>query len=104
MAEQAPPGEPIPDGLTPTGWMERKLLIERGRKLYIIRGKTIELVFGQIKEVLGFARFLGKTRLHIKDKQRQYGKHRIEPSVPFSHRIQRLDLKIIVRQAQIGSL
>jgi len=30
-----------------------------------------------------------------------FGKQRIEPSVPDSHRIQRLDSKIIVQQAQI---
>jgi len=58
MAEQPPPEEPIPDNLSPTELMERKLLTERGRKLYKIRGKTVEPVFGQIKEVLGFDRFM----------------------------------------------
>jgi len=38
--------------------MERKLLTERGRKLYKIRGKTVDPVFGQIKDVLGFERFM----------------------------------------------
>ena len=58
MAEQPPPEEPISDGLSPTELMERKLLTERGRKLYKIRGKTVEPVFGQIKDVLGFDRFM----------------------------------------------
>jgi len=58
MAEQPPPEGPIPDGLSPIELMERKLLTERGRKLYKIRGKTVEPVFGQIKEVLGFDRFM----------------------------------------------
>ena len=46
MAEQPPPEELIPDGLSPTELMERKLLTERGRELYKIRGKTVEPVFG----------------------------------------------------------
>ncbi len=58
MQEQPPPEEPIPDGLSPTELMERKLLTERGRKLYKIRGKTVEPVFGQIKDVRGFDRFM----------------------------------------------
>jgi transposase len=58
MAEQPESDEPIPDNLSPTELMERKLMTERGRKLYKIRGKTIEPVFGQIKEVLGFDRFM----------------------------------------------
>jgi len=58
MAEQPPPEEPIPDGLSPTELMERKLLTERGRRLYKIRGRTVEPVFGQIKDVRGFDRFM----------------------------------------------
>jgi transposase len=58
MAEQPPPEEPIPQELSPVELMERKLMTERGRKLYKIRGKTVEPVFGQIKEVLGFDRFM----------------------------------------------
>jgi len=58
MAEQPPPDEPIPDNLSPTELMEQKLLTEQGRKLYKIRGRTVEPVFGQIKEVLGFDRFM----------------------------------------------
>ncbi len=55
---QPPPEEPIPEGLSSTELMERKLLTERGRELYKIRGQTIEPVFGQIKDVRGFDRFM----------------------------------------------
>jgi transposase len=58
MTEQLPPEEPIPDGLSPTELMERKLLTERGREMYKIRGRTVEPVFGQIKDVRGFDRFM----------------------------------------------
>lgn len=58
MVEQPPPDEPIPDGLSSTELMERKLLTERGRELYKIRGQTVEPVFGQIKDVRGFDRFM----------------------------------------------
>lgn len=58
MAEQPPPEEPIPDNLSSTELMERKLLTERGRKLYKIRGQTVEPVFGQIKDVRGFDQFM----------------------------------------------
>jgi len=58
MAEQPQADEPIPDGLSPTELMERKLLTQRGRELYKIRGKTVEPVFGQIKDVRGFDRFM----------------------------------------------
>ncbi|TFG45928.1 MAG: IS1182 family transposase [Candidatus Brocadiia bacterium] len=58
MAEQPETEEPIPDNLSPTELMERKLLTERGRELYKIRGQTVEPVFGQIKDVRGFSRFM----------------------------------------------
>lgn len=58
MAEQPPPEEPIPDNLSSTELMERKLLTERGRELYKIRGQTVEPVFGQIKAVRGIDRFM----------------------------------------------
>ena len=58
MAEQPPPEGLIPDDLSPTELMERKLLTERGRRLYKIRGKTVEPVFGQIKDIRGFDRFM----------------------------------------------
>ena len=58
MKDQPPPEEPIPEGLSPTELMERKLLTERGRQLYKLRGQTVEPVFGQIKDVRGFDRFM----------------------------------------------
>lgn len=58
IGEQPPPKESIPDGLSPTELMEQKLLTERGSRLYKIRGKTVEPVFGQIKDVRGFDRFM----------------------------------------------
>ena len=58
MVEQPPPEEPIPVNLSSTELMERKLLTERGRELYKIRGQTVEPVFGQIKDVRGFDRFM----------------------------------------------
>jgi len=58
MQEQPPPEGSIPDGLSPTELMERKLLTERGRQLYKLRGQTVEPVFGQIKDVRGFDKFM----------------------------------------------
>ena len=58
MQYQPPPEELAPDNLSPTELMERKLLTERGRRLYKIRGRTVEPVFGQIKDVRGFDRFM----------------------------------------------
>lgn len=55
---QPPPEEPIPDCLSATELMERKLLTERGRELYKLRSRTVEPVFGQIKDVRGFDRFM----------------------------------------------
>ena len=118
----------LPDGLSPTELMERKLLTERGRKLYKIRGKTVEPVFGQIKDVRDFDRFMrrgieacqsewslicathnlleavAKRQGPLELRKRLYGKQRIEPSGPDSYRIQRLDLKIIVQQAHYNNL
>ena len=58
MQDQPPPKEPIPDGLSATESMERKLLTERGRKLYKLRGQTVEPVFGQIKDNRVFDKFM----------------------------------------------
>ena len=58
LTEQPPLEEPIPANLSPTELMKQKLLTERGRKLYKIRGQTVEPVFGQIKDVRGFDRFM----------------------------------------------
>jgi len=51
-------GKVIPLPLTPTTTMEYKLLTSEGRKLYKKRGATVEPVFGQIKEVMGFDSFM----------------------------------------------
>ena len=58
MQDQPPPEGPIPEGLSATELMERKLLTERGHQLYKLRGQTVEPVFGQIKDVRGFDRFM----------------------------------------------
>ena len=58
MQDLPPPQGPIPAGLSATELMERKLLTERGRQLYKLRGQTVEPVFGQIKDVRGFDRFM----------------------------------------------
>ena len=58
MAGQPPPVKPIPDELSPTGLMHRKLLTELGRSVYKIRGHTVDPVFRQIKDVRGFVRFM----------------------------------------------
>jgi hypothetical protein len=57
-AQLPPPACPIPEGLSATELMERKLLTERGRELYKLRSQTVEPVFGQIKVVRGFDRFM----------------------------------------------
>jgi transposase len=57
-AMQPPPEGPIPEGLSATELMEQKLLTERCRQLYKLRGQTVEPVFGQIKDVRGFDRFM----------------------------------------------
>lgn len=57
-AQLPPPECPIPDCLSATELMERKLLTERGRALYKLRSQTVEPVFGQIKEVRGFDGFM----------------------------------------------
>jgi len=58
LQDQPSPEAAIPDGLSPTELMERKLLTERGRALYQLRSQTVEPVFGQIKDVRGFDRFM----------------------------------------------
>ena len=58
LQEQPPPEGPVPEGLSATELMERKILTERGRQLYKLRSQTVEPVFGQIKDVRGFDRFM----------------------------------------------
>ncbi|MBI4739592.1 transposase [Candidatus Woesearchaeota archaeon] len=61
--EEGSPRGRIPQGLTSTQLMERKLLTQRGRKYYRLRGKTVEPVFGQIKTCRGITtlRLRGKA-------------------------------------------
>ena len=56
--EKPPPRGRIPKGLSQRELMERKLRTKRGKHIYSKRGQTVEAVFGQSKEVLGFRRFL----------------------------------------------
>lgn len=51
-------GKIIPLPLTPVSTMEYNLLTSEGRKLYRKRSATIEPVFGHIKEILDFDRFM----------------------------------------------
>jgi len=48
----------MPDNITQQERMARKLMTEKGRETYAKRKKIVEPVFGQIKEVRGFRRFL----------------------------------------------
>jgi len=52
------PRGPIPKGLSRKERMLRKLCTKRGRAEYRKREMSVEPVFGQIKEALGFRRFL----------------------------------------------
>jgi len=56
--QDRPPRGRIPLGLSATELMERKLRTKRGRELYKWRSRTVEPVFGQIKDVRGFDRFM----------------------------------------------
>ena len=58
LREKGCPRGRIPKGLSPWDRMERKLLTKRGRALYKKRGILVEPVFGQVKEVQGFRRFM----------------------------------------------
>lgn len=58
MQEQGYPRGRMPKGLSEKEKMERKLLTKRGRELYRKRKIMPEPVFGYMKEVLGFDRFL----------------------------------------------
>lgn len=48
----------IPDGMSLTDRMRRKLRTQRGKKRYALRMKTVEPVLGQIKQGRGFRQFL----------------------------------------------
>jgi hypothetical protein len=60
-SDSPPPPAPrgrIPDDLTASERMERKLRTERGQKVYCRRKAIIEPVFGQIKQARGLRQFL----------------------------------------------
>jgi len=57
LREEPPPRGRIPNGLTATERMERKLRTKRGAALYKKRAQTVEPVFGQIKCGRGIDRF-----------------------------------------------
>lgn len=57
LREEPPPRGRIPNGLTATERMERKLRTKRGAALYRKRAQTVEPVFGQIKDARGLDRF-----------------------------------------------
>ena len=54
---QAPRGR-IPEGMSTTDRMRRKLRTKKGRKCYGLRKELSEPVFGQIKQARGFRQFL----------------------------------------------
>jgi len=57
LRDAPPPRGRIPNGLTATERMERKLRTKRGAALYKKRAQTVEPVFGQIKDTRGLDRF-----------------------------------------------
>ena len=57
LREEPPPRGRIPNGLTATERMERKLRTKRGAALYKKRAQTVEPVFGQIKDTRRLDRF-----------------------------------------------
>jgi transposase len=56
-ARDHPPRGRIPNGLSVTERMERRLLTRRGQARYRRRAQIVEPVFGQTKDVRGFRRF-----------------------------------------------
>ena len=56
--QSTPPRGRIPEQLSVKERMERLLRTRKGRKAYAKRKETVEPVFGQIKDVRGFRRFL----------------------------------------------
>ena len=56
-----PPKPAVPEAAKPKPWIKRmnaRLQSDRGRSLYRLRQQTVEPVFGIIKEVMGFRRFM----------------------------------------------
>ena len=73
--ERGCPHGRIPKGLGPRERMELKFLTKRGRALYKKRGVLVEPVFGQVKEGLGFRRFMRRRAGCLK----RGGDHRNTP-------------------------
>jgi len=63
LREEPPPCGRIPEDLTATERMERKLRTKRGSEEYGKRSQTIEPVFGQIKSCRGIDSFYGRDLL-----------------------------------------
>ena len=62
-----PEPEPLLEGASIRQRMEHRLATAAGRELYKLRKQTVELVFGIIKEVMGFRRFSlrGKAKANL---------------------------------------
>lgn len=66
LREEPPPRGRIPQNLSATERMERKLRTKRGSEEYKKRSQTIEPVFGQIKSGRGIDSFYGRELLSAK--------------------------------------
>jgi len=66
LREEPPPRGRIPNDLTATERMERKLRTKRGSEEYRKRSQTIEPVFGQIKSGRGIDSFYGRELVSAK--------------------------------------
>ena len=56
-----PPKPAVPEATEPKPWIQRmnaRLKSDRGRAIYRLRQQTVEPVFGIIKQVMGFRRFM----------------------------------------------
>jgi transposase len=66
LREEPPPRGRIPNDITATERMERKLRTKRGSEEYKMRSQTIEPVFGQIKSGRGIDSFYGRDLVSAK--------------------------------------
>ena len=58
IGENSAPRGRIPNNISTSERMERKLITKRGKAIYKKRGQTVEPVFGQIKTIRGSDRFM----------------------------------------------
>ena len=67
VADLLPPPEPAAPGLAASAQakMAHRLKTAVGKALYKLRPQTVEPVFGIIKEVMGFRRFLLRGRAKV---------------------------------------